>query len=710
MRNAATPIDTRPSLSIIDILSARGFDPAVQNEYAREILYHCPLPDHDDRHPSFFVNPEKNVWHCFGCDRGGGPVELVALLDEVDHATALQTLAKYAAPRPAEDPMQSFEPSPSRPPAARPGCVLEEVADAKGLPVEHLTRCGWTTIPEYLGGPAVRIPYSDDFGEEKAVRFRTALLGNSRFRWKKGSKPLLYGLDRLMEARRQGYLIMVEGETDTVTLWYQGFPAVGVPGAGTWKNSWAAKLEKIDIVYLVVEPDMGGERLLEALSDSDLRDRLRVIRMTPDAKDMNALYLTDPAGFQSRVEALLTSAPSLHDRQMSAEDLAAAEELCRELAWEKDILTPFAQTVRHLGVAGEERAVKLLYLVLTSRYLSKPVPVVMKGVSSSGKSYLVQQVCRFFPESATHALSAMSEHALIRSKESFRHRFLVIYEAEGMASNFLEYLIRSLISEGHIRYSTLVETGEGWEEKTFEKEGPTGLILSTTRVSLHPENETRMFSVPTDDSPEQTTRIFEAMAAQEDRDSTGDDEMLAPWIALQTVIGAGPQDVCIPYLSFLSQAVDPSATRLRRDFTNLLSLIRANALLHQRSRQTDERGRIVASEDDYEQVYDLVRDLLEEGVQASLPEQDRAVVLAVKRLYEAGRDEVTIARLAKEMKRDQSVVRRRVNKAVSSGLLINRADSGKPYRIIPGDDLPEDRQILPLPSDLYYWMHSDEYE
>lgn len=39
----------------------------------------CLLPDHEDRTPSFRVDPEKNVWFCHGCVRGGDVVELARL-------------------------------------------------------------------------------------------------------------------------------------------------------------------------------------------------------------------------------------------------------------------------------------------------------------------------------------------------------------------------------------------------------------------------------------------------------------------------------------------------------------------------------------------------------------------------------------------------------------------------------------------------------
>ena len=37
----------------------------------REVVFRCPF--HDDRTPSLAVNVAKNRWHCFGCQRGGGP-------------------------------------------------------------------------------------------------------------------------------------------------------------------------------------------------------------------------------------------------------------------------------------------------------------------------------------------------------------------------------------------------------------------------------------------------------------------------------------------------------------------------------------------------------------------------------------------------------------------------------------------------------------
>jgi DNA primase len=40
----------------------------------------CPLPDHEDRTPSFVVYGAERGWFCFGCHRGGTVYDLAAAL------------------------------------------------------------------------------------------------------------------------------------------------------------------------------------------------------------------------------------------------------------------------------------------------------------------------------------------------------------------------------------------------------------------------------------------------------------------------------------------------------------------------------------------------------------------------------------------------------------------------------------------------------
>lgn len=55
----------------------------------------CPLPDHDDKTPSFVVYADQGRWWCFGCGRGGDAVDLEMLCG--DHAevwTAMVALSE----------------------------------------------------------------------------------------------------------------------------------------------------------------------------------------------------------------------------------------------------------------------------------------------------------------------------------------------------------------------------------------------------------------------------------------------------------------------------------------------------------------------------------------------------------------------------------------------------------------------------------------
>jgi hypothetical protein len=80
----------------------------------------------------------------------------------------------------------------------------------------------------------------------------------------------------------------------------------------------------------------------------------------------------------------------------------------------------------------------------------------------------------------------------------------------------------------------------------------------------------------------------------------------------------------------------------------------------------------------------------------------RQTVEAVKRLREDSNSEsVTVAELARELKLDRSAVSRRARNAKDRGYLRDLEDNPrKPSRLIPGDDLPDDLQILPKPENV----------
>jgi hypothetical protein len=672
----------------------------------KEIRLLCPA--HDDHYPSLDVargDDDRPLTQCRS--RGCSYEQICAAIGHepgdflppgrgevrpATHATVQQSPGKRHERADASVPQGVAAPSDD---AETRGCTLDAYAAAKGLPVEFLRLLGIDEI-RFQGAPAVRLPYLDPYGHPACTRFRVSLNGDLRVRTKAGDRHCLYGLNRLGLARELGYVLLVEGESDAQTLWHAGRPALGLPGANGWnEDSDAAHLNEIGTVYVFVEADRGGEAILSWLGASSIRERARLV-VLDDAKDISELWLADMGRFEDRLEAALqTATPWAEHKRVAAEiRRRTAWETCSALAREQRILDVFAGDLARTGLAGERRAVQLLYLVLTSRFLARPVSAAVKGPSAGGKSFVVTAVLPFFPPGASYELTAMSERSLAYGTEPLAHKFLVLYEAAGIESEFASYLVRSMLSEGRVRYETVEKTPTGLVPRLIEREGPTGLITTTTKITLHPENETRLLSVPITDTPEQTRDVLLALA----------DEKVEPpdigyWVALQEWLQVSERRVTIPYARKLAQLVPPVAVRLRRDFATILNLIRAHALLHQATRERDERGRIVATVVDYEVVRELVADLVAEGVEVTVPPVVRETVKAVVAADE--REGVSLAALATTLGIDKSAASRRWANARERGYLKNLEDRrGKPARIVPADPLPDDVHVLPVPGQL----------
>jgi hypothetical protein len=390
-------------------------------------------------------------------------------------------------------------------------------------------------------------------------------------------------------------------------------------------------------------------------------------------------------------------------------DATKAAATAGDLVTEPDILTRFGKAIEAAGLVGETNNAKILYLALTSRLFERPVSVAVKGVSAGGKSFTVESVLKFFPASAFFTRTGFSEKALYFSDEDFRHRFIVIFEAVGMESDYLSYVVRTLLSENRLSYELPVKTEDGIKAQLLEKEGPTGLITTTTAAKLHPENETRLLSLGVMDTKQQTQAVMRTLAA--DKASSFE---YGPWQAYQEFLATGERRVFVPYARWLADKIPPVAVRLRRDFGMLLSLIRAHALLHGGTRDKDDQGRIVATTADYAAIYHLVEKLFAEGVEATVPATVRETVEAVRECLDAGGSgqtadgapTVSLATLAKELELDKNSVHHRVKKAIAAGYLANQETrKGKAAQIVLAEPLPEEGEVLPAPAVLECWSH-----
>src|SRR5215203_2448452 len=102
------PIDEAKRLVSVTDLADRLGGPGSLRRVGKESVGRCLIPDHEDRPPSFTVNPEKNVFFCHGCVRGGDVVELAQLAwgyDQRDaHVAAAMLLMEFGHEVPRRPP------------------------------------------------------------------------------------------------------------------------------------------------------------------------------------------------------------------------------------------------------------------------------------------------------------------------------------------------------------------------------------------------------------------------------------------------------------------------------------------------------------------------------------------------------------------------------------------------------------------------------
>jgi putative DNA primase/helicase len=213
-----------------------------------EVLALCPF--HDDSNPSLSVNVKTGLFNCFGCDAKGDVFAFYQRRHGADFKTALDDIGRLAG-------VEKKTPKSTSPDFQSLG--LTEFARAKELPETFLKSQGINQYGFPDGTACVDFPYKDAAGQVVAIRHRFANKGDKKFRWRKGDKVYPYGLWRWPEIRQAGWALLVEGETDSLTCWLAGLPALGLPGKKTWARCWQILKDLPGVqevqFYLWQEPD-----------------------------------------------------------------------------------------------------------------------------------------------------------------------------------------------------------------------------------------------------------------------------------------------------------------------------------------------------------------------------------------------------------------------------------------------------------------------
>jgi hypothetical protein len=376
------------------------------------------------------------------------------------------------------------------------------------------------------------------------------------------------------------------------------------------------------------------------------------------------------------------------------------------LAWRPDILRYLEDVVHRQGFAGPASIPQIVYLTHITSMLTRPVSLVIKGPSGSGKSFCLQMGEQFIPPSAYERVEGMSEKALLYATDlNLKNRHLVIGEAAGMAEGSGRVFLRQVLSEGKVRYLTVEKTDSG-QMKASEKnslEGPLGLIMTTTAHALHPEDESRMLSVTVQDSAEQIAAALLAQALGSTIEAYVPDT--TEWFELFECIKSNTKRVDIPFATALARRLPTTHDRIKRDFPQILALIKACALVHQHTRSRNESGAVVATLDDYAAVKGLLGDALAHNLSVAVSAGVRSVVEGVKALQKrsfGGHFEpVTVHDLAAHLERDRSVITRHIERAVEEGFLVDdNPGKGRQSQLSLGKREIPDKSALPERSEL----------
>ena len=132
----------------------------------------CPF--HQEKSPSFSVDPDKGFWHCFGCGKGGDAFKFIMDLEHLTFPEAVEKLAERAGIRPSidyEPPQRKeerdllFEANAAAAAAFQlalkgdPGAEARAYLEGRGMSAEDAARFGlgyapggWDMLVKHLSG------------------------------------------------------------------------------------------------------------------------------------------------------------------------------------------------------------------------------------------------------------------------------------------------------------------------------------------------------------------------------------------------------------------------------------------------------------------------------------------------------------------------------------------------------------------------------
>jgi nucleoside-triphosphatase THEP1 len=347
-------------------------------------------------------------------------------------------------------------------------------------------------------------------------------------------------------------------------------------------------------------------------------------------------HLTEIA---DRMEALVVKTSNQRERTHKTLKPSDQEEALRLLKQPGLLKVMVEAMERCCHFIGEESNKSLAFLAACSRLLPKPLGLIVRGDSGTGKSALLNAVAEMLPSPETLNFSRLTPASLFyMPPEKLNHKVLICDEYEGMETS--EYALRTMMSSQRLSLaSTIREGGKMPVTKLIEIPAKVAVLVSTTGT-VNLENLSRFIDIRMDSSPAQTAKVLKTLASQQTKCNDEEGRHLELIRNMNQLLR--PCTVEIPYAGKLT--FSSGSTLARRQYTHIIGLISAHAALCQHQRRTETvNGNLIvqATREDYDTVYPLLSQVVTHFEESLTPAAQQVLNLtAADKKTEVTRQEV----------------------------------------------------------------------
>lgn len=344
----------------------------------------CPF--HNENSPSFVVSPERQIWHCFGCQKGGDAFTFLMEYEHMEFPEALRTLAQkagvtleqykfdtgvasqkeriytinnvacefyhyvltqHSAGKAALEYLTEKRKishatirtyklgfSPSDGTALTQYLITRKKFDKKDIVESGLVNDYGNRVKDFFQG-RIMFPLYDHRGNNIGFSGRvlndtekTAKYINTRetLVYHKGS--VFFGLNNSKDAiKRENRAIIMEGEFDVISCFQEGITnTVAVKGTALTPDQVNLLARFASKISLCFDGDKAGQAAIKrSLPILEKKGLTTTIILTPDGKDADESIKHNPTAFKIAVKQDLDVYDYLFDQTMQQYDSQTAE-------------------------------------------------------------------------------------------------------------------------------------------------------------------------------------------------------------------------------------------------------------------------------------------------------------------------------------------------------------------------------------------------